>query len=99
MWYSKEMPTMWWACLLNLQEKMMPIFSYLAIPNAHARESLCSELSALDFCEIIPAENQDVVVLVTDTPDDDTEKKLQETLKTLPSLQSLSLAFGYDEKE
>jgi nitrate reductase NapAB chaperone NapD len=78
---------------------MMPIFSYLAIPNKDARESLCTEFSALDYCEIIPAENQEVVVLVTDTPDDVTEKKLQETLKTLPSLQSLSLAFGYDEKE
>lgn len=77
----------------------MPIFSYLAMPQTKSRESLCSELSALPYCEVIPAENQDVVVLVTDTPDDITEKKLQETLKSLPSLQSLSLAFGYDEKE
>lgn len=77
----------------------MPIFSYLAIPKAHATESLCSELSALAHCEVIPSENQDVLVLVTDTPDDATEKKLQERLKTLPSLQSLSLTFGYDEKE
>ena len=77
----------------------MPIFSYLAMPQTKCRESLCSELSALPYCEVIPAENQDVVVLVTDTPDDITEKQLQETLKSLPSLQSLSLAFGYDEKE
>lgn len=77
----------------------MPIFSYLAMPQENARKSLCSELSALSYCEVIPAENQDVVVLVTDTPDDIAERKLQETLKSLPSLQSLSLAFGYDEKE
>lgn len=83
----------------NFTGEIMPIFSYLAMPNANARESLCSELSALDYCEVIPADNQDVVVLVTDTPDDATEKKLQESLKLLPSLQSLSLAFGYDEKE
>jgi len=77
----------------------MPIFSYLAIPKDGARESMCNELSDLEYCQIIPAENQDVVVLVTDTPDENTEEKLQNTLKNLPSLQSLSLAFGYDEKE
>jgi len=77
----------------------MPIFSYLAIPKEGARESMCNDLAALEFCQLIPSENQDVVVLVTDTPDENTEKRLQKTLKNLPSLQSLSLTFGYDEKE
>ena len=77
----------------------MPIFSYLAMPKEGARETMCSELSALEYCQIIPAENQDVIILVTDTPDENTEKQLQQALKELPSLQSLSLAFGYDEKE
>ncbi len=76
----------------------MPIFSYLAIPKKDARKSLCEELSALEHCQIIPADNQDVVVVVTDTPDDHIEKQLQHTIKSLPSLQSLSLAFGYNEK-
>ncbi len=60
---------------------------------------MCAELSALDHCQVIPADNQDVVVLVTDTPDDVTEERLQKTLHKVQSLQSLSLAFGYDEKE
>ncbi|MFH0784083.1 MAG: hypothetical protein V2B20_19310 [Pseudomonadota bacterium] len=76
----------------------MPIFSYLAIPRSGAKENLCAELSALQYCQIIPAANEDVVVLVTDTPDETTEEALQDTLKNLQSLQSLSLAFGYDEK-
>ncbi len=76
----------------------MPIFSYLAIPKKNARKTLCEELSALEHCQIIPADNQDLVVLVTDTPDEHIEKRLQHTLKSLPSLQSLSLAFGYNEK-
>ena len=76
----------------------MPIFSYLAIPMSGAKESLCAELADLKYCQVIPATNQDVVVLVTDTPDETTEEALQGTLKTLQSLQSLSLAFGYDEK-
>ncbi|MDJ0621887.1 MAG: hypothetical protein QNJ17_02910 [Desulfocapsaceae bacterium] len=76
----------------------MPIFSYLAIPKTEAKEKLCIELSALDHCQIMPADNQDIVVLVTDTPDESTEKRLQERLKKLQHLQSLSMAFGYDEK-
>ncbi len=77
----------------------MPIFSYLAIPEKGAREKLCTDLAELDFCQVIPAENEEVVVVVTDTPDETSEKHLQETLKKLESLQSLSLTFGYNEKE
>lgn len=77
----------------------MPIFSYLAIPHSGARAKLNTELSSLEFCQVIPAENQDILVLVTDTPDDASEKHLQKMLKKLQSLQSLSLTFGYDEKE
>ncbi len=77
----------------------MPIFSYLAIPTKGCREKLRTDFSSLEFCEVIPAENQDLLVLVTDTPDDASEKDLQRKLKDLQSLQSLSLTFGYDEKE
>jgi len=75
----------------------MPIFSYLAMPKKGAKDELCTELSRLSYCQIAPAENQDIVVLVTDTPDDTTEKNLQTTLHNLQSLQSLSMAFGYNE--
>ena len=77
----------------------MPIFSYLAIPIERSDRAMCAELAALNHCQIIPAENQDVIVLVTDTPDETTEERLQKRLKRLQSLQSLSLTFGYDEKE
>ncbi|MFW2365236.1 MAG: chaperone NapD [Desulforhopalus sp.] len=77
----------------------MPVFSYLATPMSGAKEALCADLSALPYCEVIPADNQDVVVVVTDTPDETAEKTLQKKLQDLQSLQSLSLAFGYDDKE
>jgi nitrate reductase NapAB chaperone NapD len=75
----------------------MPIFSYLATPKDGAREALCADLSALAHCQIIPADNHEVIVLVTDTPNETTEETLQESLKNLQSLQSLDLAFGYSE--
>lgn len=75
----------------------MPIFSYLAIPKNGAKERLCTDIAALDHCRIIPADNQDVIVLITATPDETAEETLQESLKNLQSLQSLNLAFGYNE--
>lgn len=77
----------------------MPIFSYIAIPRKGAKDRLCAELTAHHFCQVVPAANQEVVVLVTETPDDQEEKALQQFLKNVVSLQSLSLTFGYDEKE
>lgn len=74
----------------------MPILSYLVLPRTGAKEQLCADLTAMKYCEIIPADNQDAVVLVTDTPDEETEKKLQKALKNLPSLQSLSMTFGHN---
>ncbi len=76
----------------------MPLFSYLAIPRNGAKKRLCAELAVFKYCQVIPADNYDVLVVITDTPDETTEKSLQASLKSLPSLQSLSLAFGYDEQ-
>ena len=73
----------------------MPILSYLVLPEAGAMEQLCTDLSTMEGCEIIPSNNEEVVVLVTDTPDEKTEETLQKTLKNLPSLQSLSMTFGH----
>ena len=59
----------------------MPVFSYLAYPVSGSKEQLLDDLTALDFCEVTSAENEDVLILVTDTPDEDSEKKLQEDHK------------------
>ena len=49
----------------------MPIKSYLAYSVTGRRDALARALAALGGCEVIPASNRDVLVLVTDTPDDD----------------------------
>ncbi len=77
----------------------MPIFSYLAIPEQGKIDQLIMDLSNLNHCEIVPASNKDIIVLVTDTPDENTERSLQKQLKNLKTLQSLSMTFGHvDEK-
>jgi len=75
----------------------MPIFSYLAYPVKSAKAQLLKDLSRLDFCEVTPAQNREVLILVTDTPDEQTEKKLQEKLKKIKSLESLGMTFGHTE--
>jgi hypothetical protein len=49
----------------------VPIKSYLAYSVTGRRDALARALAALGGCEVIPASNRDVLVLVTDTPDDD----------------------------
>jgi len=75
----------------------MPVFSYLAYPQKGAKEKLLNDLSALDHCEIMPAENEEILILVTDTPNEETEKTLQEKLKKLKSLESLNMTFGHTD--
>lgn len=77
----------------------MPVLSYIAIPRAGAKDELLAVLKATQYCEAIPADNEDIVVLVTDTPDKQTDKKLYGQLKNLQSLESLSMTFGYNDEK
>jgi nitrate reductase NapAB chaperone NapD len=76
----------------------MPVFSYLAYPVQGAKEQLIDELTALEYCEVTPAENEEVLILVTDTPNDETEKELQKKLKEIKSLESLGMTFGHTDE-
>ena len=75
----------------------MPVFSYLAYPVPGEKEALLDDLAALDYCEATAADNQDILILVTDTPDEEREKELQIKLKKLKSLESLGMTFGHTD--
>jgi len=75
----------------------MPVFSYLAYPVPGAKEDLLSDLAALDYCQATPADNQEILILVTDTPDKNKENELQKKLKKLKSLESLGMTFGHTD--
>ncbi len=75
----------------------MPVFSYLAYPKPGAKASLLNDLAALDYCEVTPAENEEILILLTDTPDEKREKELQKKLKELKSLESLGMTFGHTD--
>jgi nitrate reductase NapAB chaperone NapD len=75
----------------------MPVFSYLAYPAKGAKEELLNELAALDHCEVMPAENEEILILVTDAPNEEQEQELQKKIKQLKSLQSLGMTFGHGD--
>lgn len=76
----------------------MPVFSYLAYPATGSKEELLIDLSALDYCEVIPSDNEEILILVTDTPDEEKEKELQKKLEMLKSLESLGMTFGHTDE-
>tara|TARA_B100000614_G_C14408325_1_gene436685 strand:- start:76 stop:309 length:234 start_codon:yes stop_codon:yes gene_type:complete len=73
----------------------MPIFSFLAYPNKNNKEQLIKELSGMPYCEVTPSENKDVLILLLDTPDEQINKELINTIKGLESVQSLNMTFGH----
>ena len=75
----------------------MPVFSYLAHPVPGAKKELLSDLAALDYCDVTAADNNEILILVTDTPDEDKEQALQKNLKKLESLESLGMTFGHTD--
>ncbi len=73
----------------------MATFSYLATPIKGDLEQLIHDLGKLEFCEVIPAENRKLAILVTTTPDENSERLLQRKLKQIESLESLSMTYGH----
>jgi nitrate reductase NapAB chaperone NapD len=75
----------------------MSIKSYLVYPRPGLKLELITQLSNLRGCEIIPAENRDVVILVTETPDQLEENELEQRILSLPAVESLNLVCGFED--
>ena len=77
----------------------MPVKSYLVHPAEGKKDEVLAALTREKGCEIIPAENRDIVVLVTDTTSKQEEKALEEKLAQLPHIHNMVLVAGFaDEK-
>lgn len=74
----------------------MPIKSYLAHAIKGKKEELMEALLSLKQCEVVPAQNQDVIALVTDTPNETEDDLLKEKIETIQSLKLLSLVSGFN---
>ena len=74
----------------------MPIKSYLAHPHDGQKNTLIQELSVIKNCEVIPSENKDVIVVVTETIDESEDKSLSEKIEAIGSLKLLTLVSGFN---
>jgi hypothetical protein len=77
----------------------VPIKSYLAYPMRGRRDELVDALRALGGCQVIPAINRDLVVVVTDTPDQAADDVLRDTLGRLEILEGLALVAGLGDPD
>ena len=74
----------------------MPIKSYLAHPINGKKDALIIELQAFTNCDIIPSENEELLIVVTDTQTIEEDKNLKEKLDAIESLKFLSLVSGFN---
>ena len=74
----------------------MPIKSYLAHPQNGKYKDLLSELSKITECDIIPSENEEIAVVITDTKDEFEDRNVQIAINSIKSLKMLSMVSGFE---
>ncbi|MCH4554096.1 hypothetical protein [Aestuariibaculum lutulentum] len=74
----------------------MPIKSYLAHPHQGKKQELVHALSSISSCEVIPAENNDLVIVVTETNNNTEDDILKEKIEAIESLKLLAMVSGFD---
>ncbi len=74
----------------------MPIKSYLAHPHTGKKDELVKTLTAIQQCDVMPAQNKDVLILITETEDKAEEAMLKEKLETIDCLKLLAMVSGFN---
>ena len=69
----------------------MSLKSYLAFPVAGRFEQLMCALRNIKDIEILPSDQENVIIVVSDRPQED----LEQDLNQVESMQCLSLVFGH----
>ena len=75
----------------------MTIQSYLVYPEPGRIAALTATLARIPGCEVIASENRDLLVLVTETPDEAAQKNLEARLETLDGAACLAMVGGWNE--
>jgi hypothetical protein len=77
----------------------VPIKSYIAWPLPGKAAELQSQLLQIPGCQVLPAENRELLLLITDTPSEPAEKLLAAQLEAITDIQCLSLVAGISEED
>lgn len=72
----------------------MPICSYLVIPAVGATERVRADLARIPECDVVAAENREVLILVTDTEGLREEEELRSSIESMEGIEALLFTFG-----
>jgi nitrate reductase NapAB chaperone NapD len=73
----------------------MPVKSYIATPLNGKLKELHLQFEQIEGCEVIPSQNKDVLIVLTDTDTDEQDEKVYQLLLSVPDLEQLTLVSGY----
>ncbi len=77
----------------------MSIKSYLAHSKTGKKKHLIEAISKLEQCEVIPAKNEDILIVVTETENEIQEGNLKEKLAGIDSLKLLVMVSGFNSQK
>ena len=72
----------------------MPICGYVVLSEPGAASSLSARLASLPGCEVVRAENRDLLLLVTESSDRSEDTLLRERVEAMDGVSALILTFG-----
>ena len=75
----------------------MTIQSYLVYPADGRIDDVTAALSALPGCEVLRSENRPVLVLVTEAPDQEGQRRLERQVESIENVACLALVSGWTE--
>jgi nitrate reductase NapAB chaperone NapD len=72
----------------------MPVCSYVVFPQQGKAQEVARRLSEIPNCEVVPAENRSLMILVTDTETAADERALQQRLDSIEAIECMAITFG-----
>ena len=75
----------------------MGVRSFLVYVAADARDTVTRTLEDDPTCEVYPAENHGVIVVVSDLDDREAEEALDERLASMAGVLNVALVAGYEK--
>lgn len=73
----------------------MPILSYVVFTLETKKEVVVEKLNGIEGCSAVPADNKDLIILVTETESDEKDKQLQQQIGEIEEIQCLSMTYAH----
>ena len=73
---------------------VMPTCGYVVLPDPGAVENVAAELDEIQGCQVFPAENRDLLLLVTQTGSFEDDLQLRQAVSEVAGVDALFLTFG-----